>query len=105
MDLKVYYQKLHDHEKRITKPEVVVVSLETPDGGKPGVHSEVQRRTAARMLVDGTARLATPEETSAFRARAREQRESAERESEARKLQIVVTNAARDNALQIRDKR
>ncbi len=105
MDLKVYYQKLRDEEKRITEPEVVVVSLETADGGKAGVHSEVRRRIAARMLVDGTARLATPEETTAFREQAREQREKAEREAEANKLQVVVTRAAEAKALKVADKR
>ncbi|HWR50773.1 MAG TPA: hypothetical protein VN428_06680 [Bryobacteraceae bacterium] len=101
MDLKVFYRKLQDHEAQIAEPEVVVVSNETADGGKPGVHSEVRRRTAARMLTDGTARLATPEEAAAFRERAREARDRAENEAEANKLQIVVTRAAAARNLKV----
>lgn len=101
MDLKVYYRKLQDEEKRIAEPEVVIVSRETPDGGRADVHSEVRRRTAARMLVDQKARLATPEEAAAFREEAREKREKAEREAQANKLQVVVTRAAEANGLTI----
>jgi hypothetical protein len=66
MDLRGYYQKIKEIESKIADLFTVVVSLETPDGGKPGTHTEVSRTLAARMIVEGVARLATPEEKAAF---------------------------------------
>ena len=62
MDLRVYYQRIRDMQQTIGDSFAVVVSRETPDGGKPGVKSEVPRDLAARMIVDGRARLASEEE-------------------------------------------
>jgi XTP/dITP diphosphohydrolase len=58
MDLKVYYQKLRQVEAELTQPHVVVVSCETPDGGRAGVLSEVPRTIAAKMIVEAKARAA-----------------------------------------------
>jgi hypothetical protein len=58
VDLRVYYQKVRDVEATIPGPYASVVSLSTPDGGKPGTVTEVPRRVAAKMVVDGTATLA-----------------------------------------------
>jgi len=58
MDLKLYYQKIRDVEAKIPGAYVEVVSLATPDGGKGGMVTEVPRRIAAKMVVDGTAKLA-----------------------------------------------
>lgn len=62
MDLKVFYQKLRNLEQEITGNHVVVVSLETPDGGKPGIRTEVTRENAARTIIEGRCRLATKSE-------------------------------------------
>ena len=40
------------------------LSLETPDGGKPGIRTEVSRENASRMIVDGRARLANKSEAA-----------------------------------------
>ena len=56
MDLKLYYQKIRDLERDLKADYAVVVSLETPDGGKAGVRTEVPARTAAKMIVEGRAR-------------------------------------------------
>jgi hypothetical protein len=74
MDLRGYYQKIKEIESKIADLFTVIVSLETADGGKPGMHTEVSRALAARMIVEGIARLATPEEKQAFH----EQRASAQ---------------------------
>ena len=66
MDLKVYYQKLRKLEQELTSDHIVVVSLETSDGGKPGIKTEVSRENAARMMVEGRCRLATKSETAAY---------------------------------------
>ena len=43
MDLRAYYQKMRKVESEIQDPYVVIVSRETPDGGRAGVKSEVPR--------------------------------------------------------------
>jgi len=68
MDLRVYYQQIRAVENDIAGRDAVVVSVATRDGGKAGVHSEVPRALAAKLIVDGKARLATAEEEALFRA-------------------------------------
>jgi hypothetical protein len=58
MDLRAYYQNMRKIEAGITEPVVVIVSRETPDGGKAGVKNEVTRAVAARMIAEGRAELA-----------------------------------------------
>ena len=48
VDLRVFYQKVRQLEKEITGNHAVVVSNETPDGGRPGQMNEVPRAVAAR---------------------------------------------------------
>jgi hypothetical protein len=66
MDLKHYYQKIKEIESKIVGLFTVIVSADTPDGGKAGTATEVSRSLAARMIVQGVARLATPEEVQSF---------------------------------------
>jgi hypothetical protein len=54
-------------ESQIPDAHVVVVSLETPDGGKAGRMTEVKRETAARLITEGRALLAGAEEAAEFR--------------------------------------
>jgi hypothetical protein len=62
MDLRGYYQKVREVEATIADAFAVIVSLETSDGGKAGTQTEVTRSLAARMIVDGLAHLAKPDE-------------------------------------------
>lgn len=66
MDLRVYYKQVRDVEATIPGEFTVIVSLTTPDGGKPGVKSEVPKYMAARWVVENRARLATEQETKEF---------------------------------------
>lgn len=68
MDLRAYYQKIRKIEAGITEPMVLIVSRETPDGGKPGARADVSRAVAARLVAEEKAELATAEETTAFRS-------------------------------------
>ena len=67
MDLRAFYQKIRKIESTINDPDVVIVSRETPDGGKAGVRTAVPRRLAARLIAEEKADLATPEQTAQFR--------------------------------------
>jgi hypothetical protein len=67
MDLRAYYQKIREIENKIIDPFPVVVGIDPHNAGKPGVCTEVSRSLAAKMLAEGTAREATPEENKAFR--------------------------------------
>ena len=67
MDLQMYYQKIREIEDKIADEFPLMVSVETPDGGKGGTKTEVPRRLAAKLMVDGQARPATKEELKAYR--------------------------------------
>jgi molybdenum-dependent DNA-binding transcriptional regulator ModE len=98
MDLKLYYQKIRDMESKITEAFPVVVSVETPDGGKAGVLTEVTPGIAAKMLVEGAARLATAQEAKAFRAGQAEAKRAAD-EAAAAKVQFTVVSTTELNKL------
>lgn len=66
MDLRGYFQKVREVEAKIAEAFAVIISLESADGGKAGTPTEVTRSLAARMVVDGLARLAKAEEKRAF---------------------------------------
>jgi hypothetical protein len=70
MDLRAYYQKIRRIEAGIQEPFAVVVSRKTPDGGRPGVKTDVPRTLAARMVADEKADLASSEEEARFRLEA-----------------------------------
>ncbi len=67
MDLRFYYQQIRAIEESIAGQDAVVVSEPTRDGGKGGVFSDVSRALAAKLIVDGKARLATVEEEERYR--------------------------------------
>jgi hypothetical protein len=67
MDLRQYYRQIREIEAKIPEEFPVVVSEATEDGGKKDVYTEVSRRVAARLIAEGRARLAGPEEAAAFR--------------------------------------
>ena len=70
MDLLAYYEKIRKIEGLIETEYAVVTSRTTPDGGRAGVKTELPRAMAARLIADGKADLASPEETAQFRSEA-----------------------------------
>jgi hypothetical protein len=94
MDLRAFFQKLRKIEQEITEPNVVVVSQETPDGGRAGQLSEVSRSNAARLILEGHARLATPEQSAEFRAELTKALEEAQQRMLAEKVQVTVISDA-----------
>jgi hypothetical protein len=97
MDLTVYYRKVKENEQKLSGDWVVVKSCETPDGGKPGVLTEVSRRNAALLLVDGRAELASDGEAKQFRDALREAKAAVDQAEAGRRLQmsLIPTNELR----------
>lgn len=103
MDIRQYFRKLREIEAAIAEEFPIVVSLETADGGKPGIASEVSRLSAAKMIVEGRAVLADDTAKAEFRARQIAAREALEKADLARRLQVAIVD---QTALaQIRDRK
>ena len=92
MDLRIYFQKLKQVEDTITETYTVIVSNETPDGGKPGVFTEVLRASAAKLVVGGKARLASKEEADDFRFQNGVAKDEADRSALASRVQLNVVS-------------
>lgn len=90
MDIRAYFQKKRQVESTIAEPFAVVISLETSDGGIAGTATEVSRTQAARLIVDGKARLADPDEVRQFHQQSEETRRAAEQRAAAGKMQVAV---------------
>jgi len=75
--------------------QVVMVSLATPDGGKPNTITEVPTPIAARMVIEGSARQATDEEAARFHEEQALAKNAYEEAAAASKLQVVVVPAGR----------
>jgi hypothetical protein len=90
MDLKLYYQKIRDVASKIEEPFPVLVSVETADGGKDGILTEVPQALAAKMVVEGTAHLASNPEAKTFRQQQAEAKRALEQAAAAAKVQLAV---------------
>lgn len=93
MDLSGYFQKIREIEAAIMDIVAIIVSLKTPDGGKAGAVTEVPAGVAAKMIVEGTARLAKPEEAKAFREQQAEAKKAADQLAAANKVRFSVLAA------------
>ncbi len=96
MDLRSYYKRVRDAEASLPGDDVVLVSLATAEGGKDGVRTEAPRGVAAKMIADGRARVATPEEAQAFREGLRAACEKHDRDEAAKRVQFVMVPARED---------
>lgn len=90
MDLKQYFRKMREIESTIPEPFVLLVSLDTPDGGKAGMITEVSRLSAAKMIIEGRAVLANERERETFRAQQAAERKAAEKAEMAKRLQVAI---------------
>jgi nucleoid-associated protein YgaU len=93
MDLRTYYQKIRAMEATIPTEYTVVISKATDDGGKSGVPVEVSREVAAKMVVEGSAALATAEEAAAFRAKQAAANKAAKEAAAAEKVSVTVVSS------------
>jgi hypothetical protein len=99
MDLRVYYQKIREAEAKILSEFPIVISKETTDGGKGGTLTEVTRRIAARLVVDGIAAIASDNEAATYRAALEAAKEEADQLAASAKVQLSVVPTADLNAL------
>ena len=65
MNIQNYYQAIRSQEATILSEFTWVTSLDTRNGGVGGRVSEVPRALAAKLVVDGMARISTREEAEA----------------------------------------
>jgi hypothetical protein len=93
MDLRSYYKKLREVERTIAEEFPVVVSKETPEGGKPGMLTEVPRALAARLIAESRAEVADAKTASRFREEAEEKRYAADQLLAASRMQVMVVPA------------
>lgn len=94
MDLKLYFHKIRTVEATIAGDHAVVVSMETSDGGRPGQLSEVSRSVAAKLVVQGKARLASEEEAEEFQAATRDAKKAADESAMHDRVQLHVLQDA-----------
>lgn len=90
MDLKQYFRKVRQVEAGLNERFPLVVSLETPDGGKPGLVSEISREEAAKMIVEGRAVLASDEERELYRQQQAHAKQAAEKAEFGKRVQIAI---------------
>jgi hypothetical protein len=89
VDLRQYFRKIREIEAGLSDQFPVLRSLETPDGGKAGIISEVPRAIAAKMIVEGRAVLASEEERDSYRQQQQDAKAAAEKADLAKQLQVA----------------
>ncbi len=95
MDLRSYFKKVRDADAGLTGEHFVTVSMETSEGGKAGVPTEVPRSIAAKLIAEVRARVATEDETLAFREENRAARAAHQQDEAAKRVQVMVIPAHR----------
>jgi hypothetical protein len=99
MDIREYFRKLRQAESEITGDYAVIVSTETPDGGKAGRVVEVTKAVAAHMIVDGRGRIATASEIKSFRAEMADLIEKEKAQQNAGKVQVTILSGEQLRAI------
>jgi hypothetical protein len=89
VDLRQYFRKIREAEASLTDEYPIVSSLETSDGGKAGIVSEVPRSIAARMIVEGRAVIATEAERELYRQEQLDGKARAEKAELAKRVQVA----------------
>ena len=90
MDVKQYYRKINEVQAGLKDKYPMIISLETPDGGKAGVVSEVSRSLAAKLIVEGRGVLASQAEVEKYQNEQIAARRIAEKAELAKRLQVAI---------------
>lgn len=104
MNVKAYYQKIRELERTLADSFVVIVSHDTPDGGRGGLLTEVPKHLAARMIADERAHLASEDATLQFREKSADAKRTAEELLLADKRQVRPVPASEMRSSTHRDK-
>ena len=94
MDLRDFFKRIREVEATIEGTYTLVVSHSTSDGGKAGVTTEAPRGIAARLIAEGRARMATPDEIAAHQETIRQAVEEAEKAALADRVQVALVSDA-----------
>ncbi len=90
MDVKQYFRRLREVEESFVDKYPVVISLETPDGGKAGLIAETSSHVAAKMIVEGRAVLANAEQKAAYYEHHEATKRAAEKAELAKRVQVAI---------------
>lgn len=90
MDVKQYFRRLREIEESFIDKYPVVISLETPDGGKAGLLAETSRQVAAKMILEGRAVLANTEQKAAYYEHHEATKRAAEKAELAKRVQVAI---------------
>src|ERR1700754_3950110 len=90
MDLKQYFRRLREIENSFVDSYPVLVSLDTPDGGKAGLISEMSRPVAAKMIVEGRAVPASEEQKTFYYQQQEVLKRAAEKAELAKRVQVAI---------------
>lgn len=93
MDVRKYFRKIKELQAELGPADVIVCSLDTHDGGRAGVLTEVSPRVAGELIVNQRARLATPEETAGYRKAQADALHQAEEAKAAQRIQVHLLAA------------
>jgi hypothetical protein len=93
MDVRTYYQRIRETEATIPTLYTVVMSLPTDDGGKKGVLIEVPRHVAAKMVVEGSAQLASEAQATAFQQAQEAAYKAAQEAATAARLEVTMVSS------------
>jgi hypothetical protein len=98
MDMKTYYKKLREVEASLPD-EVVLVSKDTPEGGRAGRFTEAPRYVAARLITEGVAERASDQDAAVFAKETREGQSEELRKRAAASIQVNVISEDQARAL------
>lgn len=90
MNLQDYFSKLRQKESEIEGRDIYLSSLETPDGGKAGIITQVPKRLGCQLIVEGKARLASEAEVEEHQRAEAERRAAMESAAYAQRIQVQV---------------
>jgi hypothetical protein len=98
MDVRQFYRKIREVRATIPDEFVFITSAETSDGGRSGVINEVTRENAARLLVEGKAVLASPDEIAVFQSTIAEAQKRLEKAEISKRIQVAIISDHEDRA-------
>jgi len=90
VDIKQYYRKIREIENTLDDTYVLVKSLDTADGGKAGLISEVSRSVAAKMIVEARATLASEKDKAQYAEALSAAQEAAEKAELTKRVQVAI---------------